>query len=481
MRGASCFARYLSAGLSTGLCLFSLGMTGCQEGDFILPEHSTVVAPAQWRAGDSAKTGVGLDPQWWEQFGDPVLAKLVATALDNNPDLALAAERVMQARAQMRLALSAQLPHIDGQALGVGNGRLFGSNFNQYILGGGLTFDFDLFGKLREQTRAARVQTLASAANREAVRLALIGDTVRAYVSLQASRTALDVLQRTLIVRQNELTRVKHQLTTGYEKISSFDQASALVSDAQSQIESTHLQITQQEDALAALLGEIPSDEIATMTQGKPLAALMLPPALAPVPARLLANRPDLIEAADQIVAADHSLRSARAAFLPDITINPGVGTAGGNTPIAGTVWALGGSMLAPIFEGGALRARESIAVSQRNQAAWGYRKAAIQAFREVQDALTGVTRLAAQEESLQRSLEARRHTLEDARKELATGYVNYFDVANAETAALSAELQTVQVRASRLAEIATLYQAAGGGWTPPKDVLPLPTHDDRS
>ncbi|BAT20108.1 efflux transporter outer membrane subunit [Asaia bogorensis] len=473
--------RYYPAKILIGLCLLSLGATGCQERDFNLPKGSAVVAPAQWRQGDQAAMPTKLDPQWWGQFGDPVLVALVAHALDNNPDLALAAENVMQARAQMRLALSAQLPHIDGQALGIGNSRLFGSNFSQYILGGGLTFDFDLFGKLREQTRAARIQTLASAANREAVRLALIGDTVRAYVSLQASRTALEVLQRTLIVRQNELVRVRHQLATGYEKTSTFDQANALVSDAQSQIELTRLQISQQENALAVLLGEMPSDEMARLTQGKPLAALVLPPAVTPVPARLLANRPDLIAAADQIIAADHSLRSARAAFLPDISINPGIGTAGGTTPISGTIWSLGGSMLAPIFEGGALRARESMAVSQRNQAAWSYRKVAVQAFREVQDALTGVTRLAAQEESLQRSLEARRHTLEDARKELATGYVNYFDVANAETAALSAELQTVQVRASRLAEIATLYQAAGGGWTPPKDVLPLPTHDDRS
>ncbi|XYH18216.1 TolC family protein [Asaia sp. BMEF1] len=329
-----------------------------------------------------------------------------------------------------------------------------------------MTFDFDLFGKLREQTRAARVQTLSSEADRETIRLALIGDTVRAYVSLKASRSALVILERNLTVREAEQTRVSHQLKAGYEKISVLDQADALVSDAEAQIASTRLQIAQQEDALSVLLGDLPGDQITDMTAGLPLEALRLPPVIAPVPARLLSNRPDLISAADQIVAADHSLKSARAAFLPDITINPGIGTAGGSGPISGTVWALGGSLLAPIFEGGALRARESVAVSQRNQAAWTYRKTAVQAFREVQDALSGTCQLAAQEVSLKRSLISKQHTLDDARKELGTGYVNYFDVANAESAALSAELQTVQIRASRLAELATLYQAIGGGYT---------------
>ncbi|NVN42948.1 efflux transporter outer membrane subunit [Asaia siamensis] len=460
-------ARY-RASLMAGLAALPLFLSACQKGDFIMPRGSAVTTPATWRQGTAAQPGTTLDPQWWSQFGDPVLVALVSRALENNPDLALAAERVLQSRGQMRLALSAQLPHIDGQGLGVGNGHLIGQNFSQYILGGTLTFDFDLFGKLREQTRSARVQTLSSEADRETVRLALISDTVRAYVSLQASRSALAILERNLAVRQAEQTRVTHQLRAGYEKISSLDQADALVSDAEAQIASTRLQIAQQEDALSVLLGDMPGDQIATLTAGLPLEALRLPPVIAPVPARLLSNRPDLISAADQIVAADHSLKSARAAFLPDIVINPGIGTAGGGGPISGTIWALGGSLLAPIFEGGALRARESIAVSQRNQAAWTYRKTAVQAFREVQDALSGTTHLAAQEVSLKRSLSSRQHTLEDARKELSTGYVNYFDVANAESAALSAELQTVQIRASRLAELATLYQAVGGGYTAP-------------
>lgn len=469
-------SRLRRTGLMAGLAALLLLLDGCQKGDFILPQGSGVTAPASWRADSTSQNVEGLDPQWWAQFGDPVLVTLVTQALAANPDLALASERVLQARAQMRLALSAQLPHIDGQGLGIGNGHLIGQNFNTYIMGGGLTFDVDLFGKLREQTRAARAQTLASEADRETVRLALIGDTVRAYVALQASRSALSILERTLSVRTAEQARVSHQLKAGYEKSSSLDLANAQVSDAEAQIASTRLQIAQQEDALSVLLGDIPGDQIRTMTAGLPLEALRLPPVVAPIPARILSVRPDLVSAADQVIAADHSLRSARAAFLPDITLNPGIGTAGGASPISGTVWALGGSVLAPIFEGGALRAKEKIAVSQRNQAAWTYRKTAMQAFREVQDALSGTTHLAAQEVSLRNSFASRRHTLEDARKELSTGYVNYFDVADAETASLSAELQTVQIRASRLAELATLYQAVGGGWTPPDNQKPA-TH----
>ncbi|WP_342627138.1 efflux transporter outer membrane subunit [Nguyenibacter vanlangensis] len=446
------------------LLLASCTLAACSAHDEILPSGSAVIPSSSWRPGPNGQALTASVPeQWWNRFGDPVLTSLVARAVHNNPDMAIAAERVMEARAQMRLSFSAELPHVEGSGIGIGNGRFSTMEFSQYILGGGLKFDTDLFGRLREQTRAAKARMLASAADRDAVELALIGDTVRAYVALQSSREALTILEHTRDVREAERIRIAHEVTAGYEKRSSADQADALVSNAQAQIAATKLQIARQEDALAVLLGDMPNDIDSIATDGPQLDNIRFPPVIEPVPARVLANRPDLVEAGDTIIAADHSLQSARAAFLPDIVINPGIGTIGGSNPFTGTAWALGGSILAPIFEGGELQANERIARSRRNQAAWAYRKAAIEAFREVEDALAGLTHLAEEEEQVQRALYDRQHTLADARKELRTGYVNYFDVANSEYDILETTLQRVQIRAARLGEIATLYQATGG------------------
>jgi len=433
------------------------------------PAGATVVPPPAWRNAPASGSEATLNPGWWNRFGDPVLTSLVEQALRGNPDMAIAAERVLEARAEMRLSLSTELPHVDGGGLGGRynyGGRLLGLEFSQYILGGALRFDTDLFGRLREQTQAARARMLSSIADRDAVALALVADTVRAYIALRSSDATRAILQETLAVRQGEADRVRHQVATGYMPVRAANQADASASDIRAQIAATQLRIARQEDALSVLLGEAPDDRPAAIPRGRDLMALTMPPTVAPIPAHLLAARPDLISAADRIVAADHALRSARAAFLPDIVLDPNVGTAGGGgSPIAGTVWALSGSVLAPIFTGGALTANEHIARSQRNQAAWGYRHAAIEAFREVDDALAGLSHLSEQENHARQTLDDHRHTLANAQHELREGYVDYFDMADAQDAALAAQLALIEVHASRLAIIATLYQAVGGGW----------------
>ncbi|NVN32187.1 TolC family protein, partial [Endobacter medicaginis] len=177
-----------------------------------------------------------------------------------------------------------------------------------------------------------------------------------------------------------------------------------------------------------------------------------------------LARRPDLISAADQIVAADHSLASARAAFLPDITLSPEIVTSAGGLQFSGTMWSVGGSLLAPIFVGGQLRANADIAASERDQAAWAYRAASLAAFAEVENALAAITRLAEQEQAAARLLDDNDRTLRDTKHRNSVGYTDYLTVLDAERTSLSSALDLIQIRAARLSQAATLYQAIGGG-----------------
>lgn len=443
------------------LVLLAAGLAGCRGPYPTPPKGAAVTAPPFWRHElGSGATDARLDPHWWDRFGDPVIGQLVARALAHNPDLQSAIQRVFEAQAETRLALSAQLPHITGEVDGTGRAHVNGIDYSQYIIGGALSFDVDLFGRLREATRAARAQALATAADRDTVRLRLIADTVRDYVALRASDAALALLQDTLTNRQAEAARVRHQVAVGYAQASAAYQADSQVAATLAQIASTRLTITQQETALATLLGSPPAD----IPRGRPLMELPLPGPVAPIPARVLARRPDLISAADQIVAADHSLASARAAFLPDITLSPEIVTSAGGLQFSGTMWSVGGSLLAPIFVGGQLRANADIAASERDQAAWAYRAASLAAFAEVENALAAITRLAEQEQAAARLLDDNDRTLRDTKHRNSVGYTDYLTVLDAERTSLSSALDLIQIRAARLSQAATLYQAIGGG-----------------
>ncbi|MDI1365255.1 MAG: TolC family protein, partial [bacterium] len=204
------------------------------------------------------------------------------------------------------------------------------------------------------------------------------------------------------------------------------------------------------------------------------LSDLIIPQPTAPLPSALLARRPDIGQAEATLAATDASLASARAAFLPQVRLS----AAGGGLfveqldPV--TVWSLGASALAPIFDGGRLRAASDTAAARRDQAAFAYRKAALTAFGEVESALEGTGRLAEQEEAAVRQRAAAASALNHARKRYQAGYVAYLEELDAQRGLLATELVLSQVREARLQNAVALYLALGGGWTagspsPPK------------
>jgi len=441
-------------------------MTACVGPRRDAPAAAAVVPPPAWRSG-ALGTDIAVDASWWRQFDDPALSQIVETALANNVDIAIAASRVEEARAQFRLARSQQLPAVNGVAGGDRDRSVnaFGQGVDQWAGKGEIqaSFDLDLFGRLANSTAASRAQLLASQDNRDTVRLAVATSAARGYVTLRALDARLAVLRDTLAARAAALKLTERRANAGYSSRLDLAQAQAEYQATAQLIPAAQLAITQQENGLSILLGREPGH----VMRGKPLNAIGLPVVPVLMPSRLLERRPDVAGAANQIVAADRSLDAARAAFMPDIRLSATGGAVASSLlsdPIS--IFSLGGSILAPLFQGGRLRAQADVATARRDQAAFAYRQVALGAFREVEDGMAAQQRDQEQEIALEAQRAALATALRLADNRYRAGYSPYLELLDAQRALLSADLALVQSRADRLASAITLYHAMGGGWS---------------
>lgn len=447
-------------------CLLPLALAGCGAGERpATPGSAAIGAPASWRDGPGSDAAIAGD--WWKGFGDPALGAIVDKALVNNPDIAIAAARVAEADAQFRLARSQQRPSIGGAIGGLARDRSvspFGKPEEQSAAQPSLSasYEIDLFGRLAQATASARAALLATRATQASVRLAVAATAANGYITLIGLDARLAVLRDTLTARAESLRIARRRAETGYAPQLDLQQAEAEYRATEQLIPTVELAIRRQEDGLSILLGESPR----AIERGEPLAALAIPTLDGGLPASLLRRRPDIAAAEQQLVAADHALDSARAAFLPSIRLNASAGYAVSTLladPIG--IWSLGGSILAPLFQGGRLRAQADSAAARRDQAAFAYQKTALGAFRDVEDALAAVARTSEQEQALAAQRSALAEALRLATNRYRAGYSAYLEQLDAQRGLLSAELALAQVRADRLNAVVSLYQALGGGW----------------
>jgi len=449
--------------------LLLLVAAGCVAPRPAPPRAAEVEPPDEWQT--PAEGRASIDADWWKGFGDPVLTRIIATALANNSDVAIAAARVSEARAQFRLAHSQLLPSLGFAAGGKRERFLNAFGVGTYQTAGeaelSASYDLDLFGRLANTSAAARAALLSSQASAAAVRLAVASSAASGYITLRALDARLVVLRETLIARENSVRITRHRAETGYSSELERQQAEAEYQATLQLIPAAELAIRRQEDGLSLLLGDNPR----AIERGAMLAALNPLPVPAMLPAALLRGRPDIAQAEQQLVAADRSLDSARAAFMPDIRLSAVGGyVASTLIPDPVRIFSLGGSVLAPLFEGGALRAQADVAAARRDQAAFAYRRAALSAFRDVEDALAAIQRTAEQEKALTGQRDALSIALRLATNRYQAGYASYLDKLDAQRGLLAAELTLVQIRADRLNAEVALYQSLGGGWS--KDML---------
>jgi outer membrane protein, multidrug efflux system len=449
--------------LSLGVALLLSACAGPQVKVAAVPD---VVEPAAWQR-DTGQT-ISLDKAWWRQFGDPVLTALVEKALASNTDIGKAVGRVREARADARIARAALLPTLNAGFDNAGRSRVVSPFGTPLELSSGqvdieAAWEVDLFGRLAEQRAAARDAYLASAAARDAMRLSVASSTASGYITLLSLDAQLKIAQATLTARVNSLRLAKTAFENGYSSRLELQQAQTEYDSTAQLIPQTRLAITRAEDSLSVLTDDIPG----AIRRGGVLDALTEPVIPQALPSGLLRRRPDVAEAEYQLAAADKSLAAARKNFLPQFNLAASLGRSFGTEQIDPfNIWSLGGSILAPLFEGGKLTALAEKAGAQRDQAAFAYRGTALTAISEVEKALATAQRL---DEQLVMAI-AQRDSLSEqlriATNRYREGYATYLDQLDAQRNLLSAELGVVQLRADALTARVTLYEAMGGGWS---------------
>jgi outer membrane protein, multidrug efflux system len=455
--------------------LSSIAVVGCVKG----PNYSRplVAMPEAFRAppvvgqpGDTPSLG---DTKWWEVFQDDELQSLIRAALERNYDARIAAARVLEAQAQAGIVHADLLPSVSAGAALLGQrfpAALFGStrNVGAGELSASAFWELDFWGRLRRATEAARAQLLATEWGRRAVITTLISRLADAYFTLRTFDLQLEITTRTLDSRQESLRLTEVRERGGATSLLDVRQAEQLVYGAKAEIVNLERAIDEQENLVRVLVGDWPSG----VSRGRSLTDQPRPGEVpAGLPSALLERRPDILQAEQQLVAANAQIGVAKAAYFPQITLtgSGGVESAALSSLFAGpsVIWSAALGAVQPVFTGGRLRSQVELAEARHQEALLTYERTIQYAFREVSDALVGYRKareLRAEEELLVSSArDARR--LADVRYE--GGATSYLEVLDADSRLFIAELALAQAQLSELAGLVDIYRALGGGWQP--------------
>ncbi|CAN5390132.1 efflux transporter outer membrane subunit [soil metagenome] len=448
------------------LLIAPLAMAACAGPLVKTTAVAPVTPPPAWRT-DAGPTAP-FDRDWWQGFGDPVLTALVERALANNLDIAIAGSRIRDAKAQERLARAQLLPTLDaGLATTWGRSiNAFGQAVDQEAAQPSVqaAWEVDLFGRLSDQASAARSTWLASTAARDSVRLSVAGTAASGYITLLALDARLLVARQTLDARAEALRLARRRTDAGYSPQLELAQAEAEYQGTAQIIPPLEQAIARQENGLRLLTGDLPG----RVERGTTLAALTEPAIPAGLPSDLLRRRPDVSQAEFQLAATDSTLAAARKRFLPRLPLTGSAGLAYSSLlpddPL--TLFSVGASILAPLFEGGRLTAGARSAAAQRDQAAFAFRRTTLTAFREVDDSLATARHADDQTQILRAQRDALANGFRLASNRYRAGYSPYLEQLDAQRGLLGAQLSLIQAQADALTARVALYQAMGGGWS---------------
>lgn len=463
--------KWVGSFLGTSLLSMSL-MTGCFKPNY---ERQYVDIPDSWRLpADEGSTLCNL--RWWEQFNDPVLNELVWTALNNNLDLKIAISRVLEFYARLGIADAALFPSIYGNASVTRNrtssaiplGIPVDQNhpFTIYQATVNLTWELDFWGRIRAATEAAYADLLGSIENRRAVIVTVITSVANAYITLRGLDGQLEVARKTLKSRQDSLALAKDRFELGETSELEVVQAEAELEIAAIRELEFELAIPLQENLLSVLLGQNPHD----ILRGRALNTFGFPPAIpAGIPSDLLARRPDIVEAEDQLIALNARVTEARTLQFPQFVLTGEYGSQSDSLRSFLTspaqIWQYGVSLSQVIFDAGRIQYQIKATEELRDQALYNYRQVILTAFQQVNDALAEVEwnkRLVAEHHTQVRVLE---QYVSLATLRYLEGEVDYLNVLDAERSLFNAQLSDIQALADSLNSVVSLYSALGGGW----------------
>lgn len=445
------------------------------------PEIATSM-PMAWDERALADAhAASVDPAWWRSFNSDELSALIAAALNANPNLAIAAERVLQAEAQVRIAGASLFPQLSvGAGTARAKVRLDGGDWKTSDASSAsfsASYELDLWGGNAAGVRAAESSLRATRFDRETVRLTLVAGVAGAYFQVLSLRGRLAIAHGNVVVAERVFavvdSRVRHGAASELDLAR--QQTAALAMRAA--ILPLKLQERQTLFALALLLGRHPEGfevgvAIAGTARAATLSDLAVPRVAPGLPADLLVRRPDLASAEAQLAAANANVAAARAALLPAIQLTGSAGLASNvlfnflNGPTAAL--ALGASLVQSIFDGGRLRAQVDVASSFERELVENYRKSILAALADVESTLATSQRTAEQEVLLEQIVQQGRRALRLSEIRYRQGVDDLLVVLDAQRTLFQAEDQLAQLHLARLQAAVSLFKALGGGWQLP-------------
>ncbi len=464
------------------LALLSLILGGCMTGpDYQRP---VVETPQAWRFEEQAVSDLA-DTLWWEQFNDPVLNGLIDAALRESKELKIATARLEEFRGRYDLARAALFPQV-GAAASAGQQRV--TEFGQVPLPSTATnpvelyqgsffasWEIDLWGKLRRGTEAARANLFGTEEARRGVTLTLVASVAGAYVNLRNLDRQLEIARDTAMSRAQAQRIFTLRFQAGFVSELELTQAKSEYERALAAIPSFEKAIAQQENALSILLGRNPG----AIARGKKIDELGLPAVPAGLPSDLLARRPDIRQAEQDLIAANAQIGIARARYFPDISLTGMFGWQSTRLSQLFTgparIWSWAVPATQPIFTGGSIASQVKAVEALRDEALFQYQKVIQNAFRDVEDALVDQQRTRERLATQARQVGSLQRYAQVARLRYDNGYTSYIEVLDAERSLFDAALAYSQTQGALFQALINLYKAMGGGWVAAAEKMSLP------
>lgn len=469
--------------LATAVTAAMFALTGCATvgPEFSAPNNVTAANFRHAPGAPSAPAQARLPAQWWSVYGDDTLNRLEQSALRDNPTVKAAAQRLLQAQAQLGVVKSSQGPSVNvstgvsnsrtsantSQGLALGNRSIHGDNFS---VGAAMSYEVDLWGRVRRLVEASEAQALALEADRDGVLLLLSAQVASSYWQLRGLDAEIAILNGALDTRRESEQLVNARFNAGLSNELDTSRARIERANAEADLQEAVRQRNTLEHALAVLTGASPS----AMRLPSAASALPQPPAI-PVglPASLLSQRPDLAGSVAALRASNAQIGVAEAAFYPSISLTGNFGFAseslGDLTKGGSRQFSIGPLALSlPVFDSGRNQANLTLAKARYDEALANHEGRLLTALREVEDALSDVQQKQQQQQVQAQSRDAAARAYQVALARYERGLSTYLDVTDAQRSALAADRAAAQITTQRLLATVAVARALGAGWQAP-------------
>jgi multidrug efflux system outer membrane protein len=428
--------------------------------------------------GGPASSASLADQQWSAIFQDPVLQRLVTEALQNNLDLHIAAQRVLEAQAQVGITRSQQFPSVNAggsysalqlpPSLPAANAD--GTPGRSFYNAGGFSasgaWNLDFWGLYRRQSEAARADLLATEWAQRATRASLVEGVAQAYFQLRSLDAQLEITTNTIKARRDSLKLVESLRQYGAGSLADTRQAEELLHAAQANLPEIRRLIAVQENQISILLGRNPDG----IDRGLAVDAQPHPQEVpAGLPSALLERRPDIQQAEARLIAANARIGVAKAQFFPNISLTSLGGSASSqlNSIFAGknAYWYAAASLSQPIFDGGRIRNNYHLSQAAQQEMLYEYQKAVLNALRDVSNSLVAYKETREYREEKTAQVTSAADAVRLARLRYSAGNASYLEVLTTDTQLYDAQLTLAQAQEREAASLVELYAALGGGW----------------